>query len=155
MLWYWAIIVYTAWGLVVLGIAVRVCRTHRRASRNPLAWIPLFLAGPLIFVLLSGVFALLVPISLVGVVIALVALPFSKSSKVSPEGIIISQWIGGAKEILRWSKISEWKKIETAPFPTHVAILKTGDTMDIPRFACENICEILAERGIPYTVEEE
>lgn len=155
MFWYWAIAASIVWVITVAGIAACICRKFSRASRNPIAWIPFFLAGPALLAILIGVYILLVPISILGLVIALVAFPFSKKINIEADGITIKQRVGGTKRTLRWSDIAEWKRIESAPFPTHFAILKTGQSEKMPHGNYEALPAALAKEGISYTIEED
>lgn len=151
--WYLAIGIFLAWLIVVIAVAVI---SHRRldASSNPLEWLPFFFVGPFMFGILLGVFALLIPILMAAAVFALIMFPFHTVMRVTPEGLAFSRRIGGLKRVVKWSELQEIKEVKTLPFPTLVAVLRTGDEFELPSYP-ESLNSVLAEHGVTHSLEED
>jgi hypothetical protein len=150
--WYLAIIVVLGWALAVFFIAQDTARKWG-TTRNPIAWLPFFFAGPLMLAVLVGLIVVLIPIGIVGVAVALVCYPFGTVVHLTPEGLAFVRRVGWPKRTVEWAEIREVQEIESRPYSTYVVILKSGQQLRLP-YLPETLDDRLIEQGIRYKVLE-
>ncbi|MEM7317130.1 MAG: hypothetical protein AAF497_28685, partial [Planctomycetota bacterium] len=97
------------WIASVAAVAVYVCRKHPQASRNPVEWLPFFLAAPFIVVMSIGIYVLLCALALLSLIWSITVFPFIFVPRIRSDGVAFTSLILGTKKLLPWADIAEWQ----------------------------------------------